>query len=73
MGNRKKKQTQTTGCHIQIITVEDVVDTQEEIQRKTEVRITVYKYYKTQQLRWYGHVKRMEEQRWSIRILEWTP
>lgn len=44
-----------------------------EIKRKMDVDKTIIDNIETKRLRWYGHVQRMEEDRWPQKILKWKP
>ena len=44
----------------------------EDIRRELEVE-EILKFVERGQLRWYGHVKRMEENRYPKKYLDWTP
>ena len=45
----------------------------EVIKNKMNVKNNTIDYVKQKQLQWYGHVKRMQEERLPSKVLEWIP
>lgn len=45
----------------------------DEIRRRMEVGETMVEAIERNRLKWYGHVKRMPDERWPKKMLEWTP
>ena len=40
---------------------------------KTNVKNNIINYVKQKQLQWYGHVRRIQEERLPKKVLEWIP
>lgn len=47
--------------------------TNTEIRRRMGVKKTVAEEIERRRLKWYGHVRRLEDQRWPRKIMEWSP
>lgn len=45
----------------------------EDIWREMEVEISITRRLENKTLRWYGHVQRMNEERWPRAIMNWSP
>ena len=43
------------------------------IKQKMNVKRSLLEDIKTKQLKWYGHVQRMEEGRLSKKVMKWSP
>ena len=43
------------------------------IREKMNIKNSVLDYIRYKQLNWYGHVQRMDQERFRRRILEWCP
>ena len=45
----------------------------EQIRREMSAEETVIERIEKKSLKWFGHLLRMEETRWAMRIFQWTP
>ena len=45
----------------------------EEIERRMEIDIDIMETIEVKKLRWYGHVQRMDVNRWPKRVMQWVP
>lgn len=45
----------------------------EEIRLNMEIDKTIIDIIEEKRLRWYGHVQRMNNNRWPKRLMDWTP